>query len=74
MCTWESSDRGQALFASIITLPWGASGGAEFVSATIMTHYHTNQNKKLLKETKHVLFCEVMLYISQSKYEHKKDK
>lgn len=43
VCTWESSDRGQTLFTSIITLPQGRSGRAEFVSATITTHHHTNQ-------------------------------
>lgn len=43
VCTWESSDRGQTLFSSIITLPQGRSGRAEFVSATITTHHHTNQ-------------------------------
>lgn len=43
--TWEGSDRGQTLFASIITIPWGASGGAEFVSAVIMIHYLKYENK-----------------------------
>lgn len=41
LCKHQSSDTGQALFASISTLPQGASNGVEYVA--VMTCSHTNQ-------------------------------
>lgn len=52
--TWESSDRGQALFGSIITLLWGASGGAR-VCLRDDNETRTNQTEKRQRGTKGTL-------------------